>query len=137
MKKSLQQVSVFVIVAALVGLFAVRTLAADQASGFSRKVLQEADLSAPGRHGTIALIEFAVGGAAARHTHPGEELGYVIEGTFQLEIDGKAPQVIKAGETFIIPAGVIHTGRNIGTTPAKLVSSYFIEKGQPLATPAK
>jgi quercetin dioxygenase-like cupin family protein len=119
------------------GFFALRSVAADQPSGFSRKVLQEQDLSVPGRHGAIALIEFAVGASAPRHTHPGEEMAYVIEGTVQLEIDGKAPQVFKAGDSFIIAPGVIHTARNVGTTPAKVVSSYFVEKGQPLAAPAK
>lgn len=106
------------------------------APGFSRKVVLDQDLSVAGRHGVVALIEFAVGGAASRHSHPGEELGYVIEGTVQLEVDGKAPQIFKTGETFFIPAGTIHTARNAGTTPAKVVSSYFAEKGQPLATPA-
>jgi len=81
-------------------------------------------------------LSVAVGGAAARPTHPGEELGFGIEGIFQLEIDGEPPHVLTAGETFIIPAGVIHTGPNIGRTPAKLVSSYFTATGKPLATPA-
>ncbi len=106
------------------------------ATGFSRKVVLDQDLSIADRHGVIALIEFAVGGAATRHSHPGEEPGYVIEGTVQLEIDDKPAQVFKTGETFFIPAGTIHPARNAGTTPAKVVSSYFAEKGQPLATPA-
>lgn len=106
-------------------------------AGFSRKLLREQDISVPGRRAAVALIEFAPGGYAARHSHPGEEIGYVIEGTFTLEIDGKEPQALKAGDTFIIPPGVVHTGRNKGETPVKVVSTYVIEKGQPLATPAK
>ena len=137
MKMKLSLLRALLVITSVCGLFALRTAGADQPSGFSRKVLQEQDLSVAGRHGAIALIEFAVGASAPRHTHPGEELGFVIEGTFQLEIDGKPPQVLKAGETFIIPAGVIHTARNVGSTPAKVVSSYFVEKGQPLASPAK
>ena len=119
------------------GLFASSLGAAEPPAGFSRKVLQDQDLSVPGRHAVVALIEVAVGAAAGRHTHPGEELGYVVEGTFQIEIEGKAPQTLKAGDTFFIPAGVIHSAKNAGQTPAKVISSYFLEKGQPLATPAK
>ena len=121
----------------VVGLLSVCSLsAADAPSGFSREVLLDQDLAQPGRHGVIALIKFSVGAAATRHTHPGDELGYVLEGTVQLEVDAKAPQVFKTGETFFIPAGTIHTARNAGTTPAKIISTYFVEKGQPLAAPA-
>ena len=137
MKTKSSLVSALVIIASACGWLALPVAGADQSAGFSRKILQEQDLSVAGRHGAIALIEFTVGAAAPRHTHPGEELGFVIEGTFQLEVDGKPPQVLKAGETFIIPAGVVHTARNVGSTPARVVSSYFVEKGQPLASPAK
>jgi len=112
-------------------------LAADQPSGFSRKILLEQDLATPGKHGAIAFIEFAAGAVAPKHFHPGEELIYVIEGTVRIEVDGLAPRDLKAGDTMIIPSGVAHLGRNLGTAPAKIVSSYFLEKGQPLASPAK
>jgi quercetin dioxygenase-like cupin family protein len=111
--------------------------AAETPPAFSRKVLQDQELSVPGHHGVIALIEVAPGGASGKHTHPGEELGYVLEGNFLLEIDGQPPRSLKAGESFVIPAGVVHAGKNTGTTPAKVLSSYFVEKSQPLATPAK
>jgi quercetin dioxygenase-like cupin family protein len=112
-------------------------LAADQPTGFSRKVLVEQDLSTPGKHGAIALIEFAGNASAPRHTHPGEELLYVLEGRVRIEIDGQPPRDMQAGESFIIPAGVTHLGRNLGSGPAKIVASYFVDKGQPLASPAK
>jgi quercetin dioxygenase-like cupin family protein len=99
--------------------------------------LQDQELAVPGRHAVIAMIEVGVGGIATKHTHPGEELGYVLEGTFQIEIEGKAPQTLKAGESFFIPAGAIHSAKNAGQTPVKVISSYFLEKGQPLATPVK
>lgn len=126
------------------GLLAVAALllvsiafAADTPAPFSRKILQDQDLSAAGRHGVIALIEVAQGGASGKHTHPGEELGFVMEGTFLLEIDGQPTRTLHAGDSFVIPAGVVHAGKNAGATPAKVLSSYFVEKGQPLATPAK
>jgi quercetin dioxygenase-like cupin family protein len=112
--------------------------AADQASpaGFTRKILQDQELSVAGHHAVVAQVDFAVGAVAARHSHPGEELGYVVEGTFVIEIDGKAAQTLKAGDSFFIPAGLIHSAKNGGSSPARVVSSYVLAKGKPLATPA-
>ena len=118
-------------------LFTTSLRSAEPQPGFSRKVLQDQELSVPGRHAVVALIEVAPGASAARHTHPGEELGYVVEGTFVITIEGKAPQTLKAGDSFFIPAGAVHSAKNAGSTAAKVISSYFLEKGQPLATPAK
>jgi quercetin dioxygenase-like cupin family protein len=108
-----------------------------QQPGFSRKMLQDQNLSVSDRHAVQALAEFVPGGAAGKHTHPGEELGYVIEGTLQLEIAGEAPRTVKAGEAFFVPAGVVHDGKNIGNGPAKVLATYFVEKGKPVASPAK
>jgi quercetin dioxygenase-like cupin family protein len=76
------------------------------------------------------------GAKAGRHTHPGDEISYVIEGTAQLLIDGQAPRTVKAGESFIIPAGVVHDAHNDSDAPIKLVGVYVVEKGKPLASPA-
>ena len=111
--------------------------AADQPAGFSRKILAEQDLATPGKHGVVALVEFQPGGFAPRHQHPGEEMLYVIEGSVRLEVDGQAARELGAGEAAIIPPGTPHSGRNTGAKPARIVSSYFVEKGQPLASPVK
>ena len=108
-----------------------------QQPGFTRKMLQDQNLSVNDRHAVQALAEFVPGGAAGKHTHPGEELGYVVEGTLQLEITGQPPRTVKAGEAFFVPAGVVHDGKNIGTAPAKVLATYFVEKGKPVASPAK
>jgi len=108
-----------------------------QAPGFTRTALQTQDLSAPDRVAVVARAEFIPGGAAGKHTHPGEELGYILEGTLQLEIDGKPPLTLKAGDVFFVPAGVPHDGRNIGSVPAKVLATYVVEKGKPVATPVK
>jgi quercetin dioxygenase-like cupin family protein len=108
-----------------------------QQPGFTRKMLQDENLSVNDRHAVQALAEFVPGGAAGKHTHPGEELGYVIEGTLQLEITGQPPRTVKAGESFFVPAGVVHDGKNIGSGPAKVLATYFVEKGKPVASPAK
>jgi len=118
-----------------IGLFVTQILA--QQSGFTRVPLQTQDLGNPGKVAVQARAEFDPGVAAGRHTHPGEELGYVLEGQLELRIDGQPPKIIKAGETFFVPEGLVHDGINNGTGKAKVLATYFVEKGKPVATPAK
>ena len=107
-----------------------------QQPGFTRKMLQDQDVSGSNRHAVQVVAEFVPGGAAGKHTHPGEELGYVLEGTLQLEIAGQPPRTLNAGEAFFVPAGVVHDGRNTGSGPAKVLATYVVEKGKPVASPA-
>ena len=107
-----------------------------QASGIQRTVVHKADVSVPGRDAVIARVEVAPGASAGRHTHPGDEISYVVEGEGEILIDGQPPRKVKAGDGFVIPAGAIHDARNPGTVPLKLVGVYVVEKGKPLATPA-
>jgi quercetin dioxygenase-like cupin family protein len=83
------------------------------------------------------LVEFVPGGSVAKHTHPGEELGYVVEGTLELTVAGQSPRTVKAGEAFFVPAGVVHEGRNVGSGAAKVLATYVAEKGKPLASAAQ
>ena len=107
-----------------------------QQPGFTRKMLQDQNLSVSERHAVQVVAEFIPGGAAGKHTHPGEELGYVLEGTLQLEVAGQPPRTLNAGEVFFVPAGVVHDGKNIGSGPAKVLATYVVEKGKPVASPA-
>ena len=109
---------------------------AAQQPAFKRTVLQQGDLSLPGREVISAVAEFQPGATPGRHTHPGEEVGYVLEGTLLLEQDGKAPVTLKAGGTFLIPAGTVHNATNTGAGTARILATYIVEKGKPLATPA-
>lgn len=106
-----------------------------QQTPFKRTVLQQADISVPGREVITALGEFQPGAVAGRHTHAGEEIGYILEGTLLVEIDGKPPVTLGPGKTFVIPAGAIHNAKNTGAGIAKVVANYIVEKGKPLATP--
>jgi quercetin dioxygenase-like cupin family protein len=90
----------------------------------------------PGREAVVARVDVAPGGKAGRHTHPGDEISYVLEGEATLLIDGQPPRVVKAGESFVVPAGTVHDAHNTTASTVKLVGVYVIEKGQPLATPA-
>ena len=136
MKKS--QLAVVVSVCASVLAFGagVQPLFAQQ-PGFSRTLLQKGDLSAPGREAVQVRAEFDPGVAAGKHTHPGEEIGYILEGTLVIEMEGKAPVTLNAGEFFFVPAGVVHDGKNVGSGKAKVLATYVVEKGKPIATPAK
>jgi quercetin dioxygenase-like cupin family protein len=112
------------------------TAAFAQAPAFKRTMLQTVELSIAGREAVTAKAELPVGVASGRHTHPGEELGYVLEGTVSMEIEGQS-KTIKAGEAFAIPSGKVHNATNAGTGQATIVSTYIVEKGKPLATPVK
>ena len=113
-----------------------QTTAAAPPPALTRTVLQQQPLSAPGREGVQVLAVLVAGGTSVRHTHPGEEFGYVLEGTATFEIAGQAPQTLKPGDSFFIPANTPHIAHNGGTTPLKLISTYIVETGKPLATPA-
>ena len=107
-----------------------------QVSGLTRTLVGRADVSVPGREAVVARVDVAPGGKAGRHTHPGDEISYVLEGEATLLIDGQAPRTVKAGESFVIPAGTVHDAHNNSSSTVKLVGVYVVEKGQPLATPA-
>jgi quercetin dioxygenase-like cupin family protein len=107
-----------------------------QSAGFQRTVVEKADVSIPGREAVIARVEINPGVSVGRHTHPGDEISYVIEGSGEILIEGQPPRKIKAGDGFVIPAGTKHDARNTGATVLKLAGIYVVEKGKPLATPA-
>jgi len=130
MKKPSVIVLSVVVACAAAGVYA-------QQAGFKRTVLQQADISMPGREVITAVGEFQPGATPGRHTHPGEEVSYVLDGSVVLEVAGKPDRTVRAGEAFIIPAGVVHNATNKGTTPARIVANYIVEKGKPLATPAQ
>lgn len=123
------------VAAGALGAWGTGTLEAQQTvSTFRRTLLDRHDLSAPGREAVQMLAEFSPGAAAGRHTHPGEALGYVLEGAIVLEVPGKPPVTLKAGDVYFIPAGLAHDGRNAGKVPAKVLATYIIEKGKPITT---
>ena len=90
------------------------------------------DLSAPGREVIQVFVEFAPGVAAGKHSHPGEELVYVTEGTLEYQLDGRPPLTVKAGEVLFIPNGTPHGVKNVGAVKAGELATYIVEKGKPL-----
>ena len=124
-------------VVALIAVFVVVGGVSAQQPGFSRTVIQRGDLSTPGKEVVSALAEFQPGATAGSHTHPGEEAGYVLEGTLIFEIAGKPPVTLKAGDVLFIPAGAIHSAKNVGSGHGAELATYVVEKGKPLITIVK
>ena len=124
-------------IGAIAVLIAGSSLAFAQQAGVKRTDLQRHDLSAPGREVVQARIDIEPGMVAARHTHPGEEIIYVLEGSLEYQVEGKPPVTLKAGDVLFIPAGAIHSAKNVGTGNGAELATYFVEKGKPLVVPAK
>jgi quercetin dioxygenase-like cupin family protein len=123
------------IAAAALAVFAMTGIVIAQQAGFTRTALQTQDLSAPGRVAVQAMAEFDQGAAVGKHTHPGEELTYVLEGQIELRIDGQPPRTVKAGEVLFVPAGQVHDATNTGSGKARVLATYIVEKGKPVASP--
>jgi quercetin dioxygenase-like cupin family protein len=117
-------------------MIGIGSLAARQAPTFKRTILQQFDLSAPGREAVQAMVEFPAGSETGRHTHPGEEISYVEAGPFVVEIDGQPAKTLKTGDVFMVPAGKVHNGHPPAGATAKVLATYVIEKGKPVSTPA-
>lgn len=123
------------------GLVAVLPASAQQPaappSALKRTEVYRADVAAPGHEAVVMKVELAPHGHAGRHTHPGDEISYVNDGDASILVDGEAPRKLRPGDAFVVKAGKVHDVRNDGPTPAHLLGVYVVEKGKPLATPAK
>lgn len=104
--------------------------------GMKRTVLQKFDVPGTNYETLIIRIECEPNLDIARHTHPGPEGSYVLEGEVTYLIDAEAPALRKAGESITLPSGTIH-GAKIGSQGAVLLGSYIMEKGKPLMTKAE
>ena len=118
------------------GVLAIIAVSSAQQPAAKFTELQRREIPGTGREGVTTVAEIPPGATSARHSHPGEDFGYLIEGTIVLMVDGKPPQTVKAGEVFFTERGKIHNARNIGTTVARAVDTYVIDQGKPGITPA-
>lgn len=132
-RREMKRLGIAIAAAAAVAAIAVPVA---RSAGLTRTVVTREDVSVAGREAVVARVEIAPGASAGRHTHPGDEISYLLEGEAVLLIDGQPPRHLKAGDAFVIPAGTIHDARNEGDVPARVVGVYVVEKGKPLASPA-
>lgn len=109
-----------------------------QQSGIKRTILTRADVPASTTHEAVmGIAELAPGASAGRHYHHGMEIGYVLEGAVVIEHQGRPTLTVKAGESFTNDVTAVHDAKNTGSTPARILAVYVVEKGKPLAEPAQ
>jgi quercetin dioxygenase-like cupin family protein len=135
--KTLMKTMQVMATATLIGgsVLAVPAAQAQQA-GVKRTDLQRHDLGVPGREAIQVRVDLEPG-AFPNHTHPGEEIIYVLAGALEYQIEGKAPVTLKAGDILFIPAGTVHSARNPGSITGSELATYIVEKGKPLLTLVK
>lgn len=125
----------------LLGVVAMGVIGASVPAASSSEIvrtdLQRHDLSTPGREVVQVRVDFGPGVSAPRHSHPGEEIVYAIEGQLEYQVEGQPPQTLSPGDVLFIPSGAIHEVRNVGSGPAAELATYIVEKGKPLVVPDK
>jgi quercetin dioxygenase-like cupin family protein len=125
-----------ILCAALVGVGLSATVYA-QAPAIKRSIMQKADVPDGKKHEVVfGMAELPAGVAIGKHSHPGIEQGAVVSGELTLMVDGQPEKTYKAGDSWQIPVGVAHDAKG-GAGGAKVIVTYTVEKGQPLAIPAK
>ena len=104
------------------------------AATLTRTEVQRGSSSVPGREIVQVLTEIPVGVDSGWHTHPGEEIGYILAGTVEMRIRDADTVVLHAGDGFLIPPRTPHNARDLGPGTGRMLSTYLVEIGQPLAT---
>lgn len=134
MQRTMVMLTIALVVGITIGMIENQVVFAQQ-----RSVLSKTDLAGiEGKEAVVLTVEGAPGLVGGKHYHPGHEFVYVLEGSLTIEVEGNAPVTIKAGETFHIPAKVVHRGKNPSPTiPFKVLTFGVFEKGQPDTTPVQ
>jgi quercetin dioxygenase-like cupin family protein len=112
----------------IVGSGLALRVARAQLPGIKRTELQRHDLSVLGREVVQTRVEFGPAVQFPKHWHPGEEIIHVLEGSLEYQVEGKPPVTRKAGEVLFIPAGTIHSAKNVGSGPGAELGTYVVQK---------
>jgi quercetin dioxygenase-like cupin family protein len=124
-----------VVAAVIVASGLVLHVARAQQAGTRRIDLQRHDLSIPGREVVQTIVELDPGVTSSRHTHPGEEIVYVLDGApLEYQLEGRPAVTLKPGDVLFIPAGTIHAAKNVGNRKGAELATYIVEKAKPLLT---
>jgi quercetin dioxygenase-like cupin family protein len=108
-----------------------------QQQGVRRTELQRHDLSIPGREVIQVRVDLDPGATFPMHSHPGEEVIYVLAGVWEYQVEGRGAVTVEAGEVLFIPAEVKHAAKNVGSGKGSELATYIVEKGKPLVVLAK
>jgi quercetin dioxygenase-like cupin family protein len=119
----------------IAGTGSVLHSAAAQQHGVKRTELQRHDLGVPGREVIQVRVDLEPGVTFPKHSHPGEEIIYVLDGVWEYEVEGKPLMRLEAGDVLFIPAGTIHGAKNVGSRTGSELATYIVEKGKPLVAP--
>ncbi|MBX5149842.1 cupin domain-containing protein [Rhizobium lentis] len=95
------------------------------------------DIDVPGHEVVQVRVDIAPGVLAPNHSHPGEEVAFVLEGTLEYRLEGREPVTLRAGQSLFIPSGVVHSARNVGSGKASELATYIVRKDEALVVPAK
>ena len=106
-------------------------------NALQRTDLVQNDISVPGHEVIQVRVDFRPGAVSINHSHPGEEVAYVLKGILEYQLEGGQPVTLKEGQSLFIPAGVAHVARNVGDGEASELATYIVEKGSPLVVPVK
>ncbi len=99
-----------------------------------RTTLQKQPISVPGREVVQVLTEIPEGVESGWHVHPGEEVGYILGGTVHMMLHDREPLVLETGSVFLIPPRTPHNALDVGPGTGRMLSTYIVEIGAPLAT---
>ncbi len=117
----------------LIGFFALTGTAWSQE--ITRKIISRHDLTGTNMEVVLVETQSPPGAFSRRHSHPGEEAFYVVEGA-TTEMPGQEPVTREPGTGGINARDVPHAGyKVIGDKTLKIVSVYIVDKGKPLAGP--
>jgi quercetin dioxygenase-like cupin family protein len=130
MKKNIIANTIIIGLAALT----INNKALAQQPGSRRTELQRHDISTPGLEVVQVRVDFDSGVVFPKHSHYGEEIVYVLEGILEYHIEGELPVTLRAGEGLFIPAGAIHSLKNVGSGRGSELATYIVKKGKPLVT---
>lgn len=119
---------------ALAGVVSANAYA--QAPGLTAKPLLRTTLSGDDtKESVMVSVEFAPGSTTGRHTHPGDEYAIVLQGTIEVSAEGGETRRVSVGDAYHNPRGVVHEGRNVGDTPARVAITFVVDKGKPITQP--
>ena len=104
------------------------------AGSLKRTELQNKKSSIPGRDIVQVLTEIPAGVESGWHTHPGEEVGYILGGNVRMMIKDQPTLELNTGDPFLIPPGTPHNALDVGPEVGHMLSTYIVDPDQPLAT---
>jgi quercetin dioxygenase-like cupin family protein len=123
-------------VAVVLTALAIASIASAQPGAVHKTTLQDQPYPPPKHHTVTVRTVVDAGGLVAPHTHPGLEMGYVLKGQAELRVAGQRPRVLYDGDSFAIPPRTVHSVKNTGGGALTMLSTYVVEQGQPIASPA-